>query len=405
MSERKSYIILGISILIALCSVSYAWFSTILKGNDESKKNTIETGNLSLTYTDTSEMSIDNAIPGDSFEKIIVVKNTGTLNTKYNLVWQELTNEIINNELVIEATCKRFNSSNIEEGTCKDIQEVPINSLVINSGILIEPNIVHKYALKITFKDTGLLQNYNKSKRFSGKLGIEEFKSTPFREESWSTIAANVKAGNVSGYNVGDTREIDLGNYGIHKVRISNLSTPSECGTDGFSQTACGFVVEFENIIMLSEINTINTNKGGWPSSKLYKMLNTDLYNALSSDLKNSITNTTVVSGHENGTSVNYTSIDKFYLLSGAEIYNNWSSTSDTGKDLTRQLDYYASKNVSLANHSDNIKKYRNAITSWWLRVATSRDSSSFLFLNTTGGWDGISVTSNYGVSPAFRIG
>ncbi|UKI58624.1 MAG: DUF6273 domain-containing protein [Clostridium sp.] len=165
-------------------------------------------------------------------------------------------------------------------------------------------------------------------------------------EESWSTIAANVKAGNISGYNVGDTREIDLGNYGIHKVRISNLSTPSECGTDGFSQTACGFVVEFENIIMLSGMNTTNINKGGWPSSKLYKMLNTDLYNALSSDLKNSITNTTVVSGHEKGVSVNYTSIDKFYLLSGAEIYNNWSSTSDTGKDLTRQLDYYASKKM-----------------------------------------------------------
>ena len=407
MSEKKSYIILAISILIAVSSVSYAWFSAILTGNDTAKKNTVVTGDLKLTYTDTNEMSLNNSVPGDSFEKTITVANTGTLNATYNLIWQELNNGITNNELVIEATCKRLNSSNTEEGTCEGISESAVNSVIIKNNILIEPKVTHEYTLKVTFKDTGLVQDYNKNKTFTGKLGIEEAVSTPFREESWSTIAANVRAGNISGYNVGDTREIDLGSYGIHRVRIANLSTPSECSTEGFSQSACGFVVEFENIIMKSQMNSTDTNKGGWPASKVYSLLNTDLYNALPSDLKSSIIDTTVVSGHGSTSGeTNFTSTDKFYLLSGKEIYSDFNSSYDTGKDLTRTLDYYVNKGVTTSSYSGAIKKYRTEASVWWLRAATSSTTYSFNSVAVSGvyGYYYYAYESG-GIVPAFRIG
>ena len=407
MSEKKSYIILAISILIAVSSVSYAWFSAILTGNDTAKKNTVVSGDLKLTYTDTNEMSLSNSVPGDSFEKTITVANTGTLNATYNLIWQELNNGITNNELVIEATCKRLNSSNTEEGTCEGISESAVNSVILKNNILIEPKVTHEYTLKVTFKDTGLVQDYNKNKTFTGKLGIEEYKSTPFREESWSTIAANVRAGNISGYNVGDTKEIDMGTYGIHRVRIANLSTPSECSIEGFSQTACGFVVEFENILMNSQMNTTQTNKGGWPASKVYSLLNTDLYNVLPSDLKSSIIDTTVVSGHGNTSGeTNFTSTDKFYLLSGKEIYSDFSSTYDTGKDLTRTLDYYVNKGVTTSSYSGAIKKYRTEASVWWLRAATSNTTYSFSSVAVSGvyGYYYYAYESG-GIVPAFRIG
>ena len=405
MKRKKSYIILAISILIAVSSVSYAWFSAVITGNDTAKKNTVVTGVLKLTYTDTNEMSLSNAFPGDSFTKVISVKNTGTVNLNYNLIWQELNNGITNNELVIEATCKRLNSSNTEEGTCEGISESAVNSVIIKNDVLIEPKVTHEYTLKVTFKDTGLPQNYNKNKTFTGKLGIEEVISTPFREESWSTIAANVRAGNISGYNVGDTREIDLGSYGIHRVRIANLSTPSECKTEGFSQSACGFVVEFENIIMMSVMNNTDTSKGGWPASKVYSLLNTDLYNALPSDLKSLIIDTTVVSGHGSSDSANFTSIDKFYLLSGKEVYSDFSSTYDTGKDLTRTLDYYVNKGVTTSSYSEAIKKYGTTASWWWLRAAYSSSAYIFFAVNDNGIWGYYGAYSNYGVSPAFRIG
>lgn len=90
--------------------ISYAWFSTIIEGNDNANKHIVTTGDLKLTYTNSDTVTLENAFPGDTYEKTVSVKNTGTANANYSLVWQELTNNIINNELVIEGTCKRFNS-------------------------------------------------------------------------------------------------------------------------------------------------------------------------------------------------------------------------------------------------------------------------------------------------------
>ena len=48
------------------------------------------------------------------------------------------------------------------------------------------------------------------------------------------------------GIKVGDTKEVDLGSFGTHTVRISNMS---KCTNGETSETACGFVVEFADII------------------------------------------------------------------------------------------------------------------------------------------------------------
>ena len=271
MKIKKSYLILIISVLILLIGVSFAYFSLEITGNDTAKYNTITTGDLKLTFTDTNALTLDNALPGDSATKTISVKNTGTIDTSYNIVWQELTNTITNDELVIEATCKRLNSSNTEEGTCESIPQKEVSSNELKSNISIEPGITHEYTLKLTFIDTGSTQNYNKNKSFNGKIGLEEYKNN-FNNDSWATIVANVKANNISKYNVGDTKEVDMGTYGTHTLRIANTSTPSECSTAGFSQTACGFVLEFADIIIEHKMNDTDTNVGGWPASIMHTL-------------------------------------------------------------------------------------------------------------------------------------
>lgn len=74
-------------------------------------------------------------------------------------------------------------------------------------------------------------------------------KPSTFDTDDWATIVKSVKEGNTRKYKVGDTKTIDMGRYGTHTLRIANTSTPSECSTSGFSQTACGFVLEFADII------------------------------------------------------------------------------------------------------------------------------------------------------------
>ena len=63
----------------------------------------------------------------------------------------------------------------------------------------------------------------------------------------------------------------------------------------------------------------------GWPLTELYTYLQGDFYNSLPNDLKEVIATTRVVSG---GSSGNYTTNDKLYLLSLKELSGS-NSTSD----------------------------------------------------------------------------
>ena len=245
---------------------------------------------------------------------------------------------------------------------------------------------------------------------FVGNIDVEgEFipKVNPvsFSTDSWETIATAVKEGNISRYKVGDTKTVDLGTYGTHTLRIANTSTPSECSTSGFSQTACGFVLEFTDIITTYNMNTTATNVGGFPSSNMYTFINNDIYNSLPTELQNVIINTKTISGHGSGETTNFTSTNKLYLLTPKEVYTNFSNSYDTSKDLTRALDYYTAKGVTNGNCSEVIKKNGSTATAWWFRTAYSYSNNGFYYANASGDWYSGSATNAYGVSPAFRIG
>ena len=230
-----------------------------------------------------------------------------------------------------------------------------------------------------------------------------------FSTDSWETIIAAVKENNISKYSVGDTREVDLGTYGTHTLRIANTSTPSECSTNGFSQTACGFVLEFADIITTHKMNDTATNVGGWPVSIMRTFVNTDIYNLLPTDLKSGIIDTIVISGHGSTSGeTNFTSTDKLYLLSTAEIWEQDPSNMleyDTARDVTRQLDYYKNLNVTTNNYDAVMKKNKTNYSAWWLRSASSEYANYFLEVNNDGDWFDDSASNYHGVSPAFRIG
>jgi len=238
-------------------------------------------------------------------------------------------------------------------------------------------------------------------------------KQVPFSTDDWSTIAATIKAGNLRKYNVGDTREISLTGFtntetdsnGLYTIRIVNTSTPSECSNDGFSQTACGFVIEFEDIIATHEMNETNTSVGGYPASSMYTYIQNDIYNALPEKLKDVIISTYVVSGHgtTSGEKNFITEQDRLYLLSGKEVYG--SDSKDTSSDLTRQLEYYSNIRVTTNSYLGAIKKYNGTDAYWWLRSAHDGTNYSFRYVFGSGYLASHPAINSNGVSVAFRIG
>ena len=412
--DKMTLFVTGMFLLLIMTTgLSYAYFSASISGNENAKNVVVEAGTLSLVYTDGAEIKAQNIKPGWSTTKEVSVKNTGTLEANYNIIWQSLTNEITNNDMVISATCQRLNASGTVEGTCESISQAAISDMTIAKKISIESGITHKYTFTILFKETNADQNYNQGKEFNGVLGIEEYKAPDFATDSWSTIIANVKAGYGSDYAVGSTKEVNLGTtYGTHTLRVANTSTPSECSETGFSQTACGFVLEFADIITNNKMNDTNTNAGGWPSTSMRTFVNNDIYNALSDEIKNAIIDTTVVSGFGPDDTANFTSTDKLYLLAPGEVYSDWKTITingeplyDTAKNLTRTLDYYKNLGVTTINSSGAGKKNGTYDSYWWLRTATAITGSYFYDVSNNGDWSNYDANYTGGAAPAFRLG
>ncbi len=223
-----------------------------------------------------------------------------------------------------------------------------------------------------------------------------------FATDSWETIINAVRNNNTDAYNVGDEKEVTLTGTGdlgqTLTIRIANKSTPAECSDPNFSQTACGFVLEFKNVITTHVMNFPATNVGGWPASELYTYVQNDIYNALPTELKSSIINTTVVSGHGSTESSNFTSTDKLYLLSPIEV--KLSTSYETAQANTRTLDFYQGK-----GNNDKIKYYNGVKNYWWLRAVAFNDSYDFYNVSTDGDLNYYIATYSGGVAPAFRIG
>ena len=265
-----------------------------------------------------------------------------------------------------------------------------------------------------------------------------------FENDSWEDIEEAADGDyNCANFNVGDTREIDLGEYGVHRIRLANCTTPPQCSDPNFSQTACGFVFEFDDIITKHSMNNANgscmNDAGSWPETEMRRFVNNEIYNALPEDIKSSIIPTRVVTGiggYEyayGGRRANYVSEDKLYLLSAGEVWGNrgsWNAVDyDTAINQSRQLDYYAVHGVStsLANHSwPVVKKLNGEAESWRLRTPVQRyiiweDGSVHTPIEKPGqtiyanfsnaakdggqGRDDCGAHFQMGVSPAFRIG
>ena len=193
--DKMTLFVTGMFLLLIMTTgLSYAYFSASISGNENAKDVVVEAGTLSLVYTDGPEIKAQNIKPGWSTTKEVSVKNNGTLDTNYNVIWQSLTNEITNNEMVISATCQRLNASGIVEGTCDSISQAAISDMTIAKKISIESGITHKYTFTILFKETNADQNTNQGKKFNGVLGIEEYTPTQFEKDDWSTIVSNVKS-------------------------------------------------------------------------------------------------------------------------------------------------------------------------------------------------------------------
>ena len=390
--KRKSAIIVAILIMC----IGFAAISTtlIINGSTSVGENTED---FDVTFTKASLDGLDvyaNVISQDKKTITFETKELKTLN-QTSVLNYEVTNTSANYDAEVFVNCKVKENTIAKYTSIKN--ELEGNATIVKAKESINGTLtitLERVATEEVREEYTCEVTANAVERDT--LGQE---IPAFEKDSWSTIAANVKSGNTDKYNVGDTKEIDLGELGTHTVRVANKS---ECTTET-SETACGFVVEFADIITQQSLNSTTTNIGGWPASEGRTYVNSTILKALPSDLQNVIADTTVISGHGSTLGeTNFTSTDKLYFLSTKEIWGE--IVDDTINTETKQLDYYKNLGVTTSSYIGAIKQYNGSNSYWWLRSASKVRSDSFMMVRHIGSWTYSIARNSNGVSPAFRI-
>ena len=433
--NKESKLFVTVLMLIGILAIGYATLGANLKINGvaevpvSSWNVQFKTGSINVTEgsvpieenTSQKGATIDSAdqvsyqvrlpLPGDFYEFTVVVENTGSI------------------DAMIDSVSSKLGNTEITTGTLPSYLDYKVtysDGVAIAPKHLLASNTEETFKVRLEFKKDitandlpATAETLNLNFQINYVQADDTATSVPrpvsFADDSWDTIISAAQNGNTSTYTVGSTKTVDMGTFGTHTLRVANNSTPAECAIEGFSQTACGFVLEFADIITTHRMNPYTDastngdgNKGGWEYSEMRTYVNNDIYNALPSALKSAIIDTKVVSGHGDYDTTNFTTTDKLYLLSTKEVYGKEGTsnviTRDTAEEETRQLDYYKSQNVITSSYSGAIKQNNGSNSNWWLRSAYSNYFSTFFIVGSSGNW---STDNNYltnGVSPAFRI-
>ncbi len=400
--KKKSMLIVA----ILLMSIGFAAISTtlILNGNAKVSENNED---FSVIFTAASIDGKDVYSTAVDDTKKIITFTTSELKTlnQTSVLNYEVTNNSSNYDANVTVTCVP------KEGTTA--KYTSIKNKLENDATVVKAKETLNGTLTVTLDKVAtetVTEEYTCKLEFNAveRDTLGEYIPDPvsFTSDSWKTIQKAVQTGNTSKYNVGDTKEVDLGSLGTHTVRIANMS---ECTNGETSETACGFVVEFADIITKQKFNSTTTNVGGWKDSELRTYVNGTIYNALPSELQNVITTTKVISGHgETSGETNFETQDKLYLLNAHEVYedgaSNKISTSDTSYNNTKQLDYYKNQGATTSSYVGAKKQYNGSNSDWWLRSASSFNPTAFFYVARDGFGIGCLASYSGGVSPAFRI-
>ncbi len=167
--DKKSLILLisVVSInLLCIISVSYAYFTANIIGNDKAEEMTVTAGTMKITYTDSNIVTLNNAIPGDTLTKQFKVENTGNLDTKYNIKIKVDANDFKDKKDLVYTLTK--NGTNILSN-----QVLPYEDGYIVIENEIKEKGIDNYTLTLNFKKDESNQSDNANKKVKFKIEVD----------------------------------------------------------------------------------------------------------------------------------------------------------------------------------------------------------------------------------------
>ena len=212
---------------------------------------------------------------------------------------------------------------------------------------------------------------------------------TALNDMTWEQIQAISNAGKAADYfNVGDTKNITLAgvSYPVQIIGF-NHDTKTAGGTAG---------ITFQLVDCLNttyQMNSSNTNVGGWKSSAMHSHMS-EFLGQLDEDLQSVIKPVNKLVSIGNNTSTIETVSDKLFLLSEVEIFG---STTRSFAGEGSQYDWYKAGNTK-------VKKVNGSENYWWERSPVNNDTDAFCSVNVNGGAFADTSGQSRGVSFGFCV-
>ena len=227
-----------------------------------------------------------------------------------------------------------------------------------------------------------------------------------------SSITDDTETATVNGktLKVGQMKSLDGKRVRILGFNHDTLSEPNTAYGSTTATGKAGISFEYVDFLTSAQMNSSNTNIGGWKDTTLRGTLNGTTYNLLS--IKNNIKKVKkdYIPKYYTAAPTQQTE-DYLWLLSSGEIWNNgYNGGATRGYAIItegKQYKYYKMNLGSTSYSSSNniTKKPSERISdAWWLRSPNYNNSGDFCYMLFSGNCDRAYASRYYGVAPGFSI-
>ena len=228
--------------------------------------------------------------------------------------------------------------------------------------------------------------NYNAASPAQCAVEVSFLKD--FSDNEWSEIIAACQSGNVpASWVVGNYKNMTI-NGKAYRIDIigKNHDTYASGGTAPLTFQMHDCYTETK------QMNSSNTNSGGWQNSAMRTTHLPAILNMMPAEVKAAIRDVQKKSSAGNQSSSIQTTNDKLFLLSEIEIFG---STTYSFAGEGTQYAYYQAGNSKVKNRS-------GSADNWWERSPYSSGSTNFCRVNSKGNAGNIGASFSYGVAFGF---
>ena len=204
-----------------------------------------------------------------------------------------------------------------------------------------------------------------------------------FATDSWETIAAVAENGTASQfYSIGDTKNITISGVGTITLEIADFDHDYLSGSTSASKAGISMITR-DLLPDTRQMNSSNTNVGGFPASALYDYLNGTILNGLPSDLRSALKTTYKWYGTGNNTTNGQWHGSKVWVPLEYEMFG-----TTTYAPATEHTTGNARKYPIFTDNASRIKRLNNgsgAENWYWEASPIASYAASFCYVTSNG--------------------